>query len=301
MENVNELWVVPFNAKLIAVMDSKWKLYSSNRLRYKFVKMLQKNPITQPCKYKLADLVFKDIITPCYSQKGFLDFAKFKLFGGEVGGEGIAGFMNPRTSSIYVVCSMGSNFFGFTSNDMLSYTTIHECMHLLCHQNPNKFWSLFEDDIVEYYDNIYKPLLGIEAGVDFSSKPIAEYVYNKFEKPGKNPSKDSINKFGKLLTDLAVTKSYLTEGDLNTLVERIQFIIIATAYKPEAIDSMYNRKEYQNIFTKMYNAYNKVFGIRNAYKYTYAYQEFSIPSEIICVATSKPKQSFYTGINSLRA
>jgi hypothetical protein len=296
MDNVQEMLALPFKVKPVATFDNMFTLYSSNRLKLKFAKMLTKEKLTRPASSKLSKLVFKGKIVPAFVSKGMLRYFASKLLGNPM--RGIAGFYNPKTKKIYVLVDTQSNIFGFSSDKILSYTAVHECMHMCASFHPGRFWSLFKDYITKYYDYVFRYCLGIEPGVDFDVGPIRDFLWNNFELGWKSASKSTIVKYGKLLQEYKKV-SFLPPNKFEERVEHIQFIMIAAMWKPQAIQGMYYKKDYEDLFRCLYNGYKKVFKIKKPYNYTFAYQEFLIPSEIICIQAANPNSKNYAAINAI--
>ena len=294
MENIQEMLAIPFNVKPVATFDGLFTLYSSKNLKVKFGKMLIKEPLTKPVSNKLSDLILGGKIVPAFVSKGMIKYIVSKLLGSPV--SGVAGFYNPKLKQIYILVDTQSNIFGFTSNKILSYTTIHECMHMAADTQPEKFWAIFKNHITDYYNYLFRNCLKIEPGIDFDSSEIRDFLWSQVERGWKSVSNKNIVEFGKILVKHK-DKSILTESEFKERIEQIQFIMIASLWKPEVITRMYYKKEYKDLFGFLYKAYKDVFGIKDSYKYTFAYQEYILPSEIICIQTAKINAKNYSAVN----
>ena len=126
-ELLKELFAVPINPKLVAVLDDKLKLYSSKILIDKYKMALAKNSNTAP-SYKFLDrMIDKQLLTPTYLTKGLFSFSFMKVFGHDM--EGINAFYTPDQNRIFILIDNNTTF-GFSSNDWIGRLTIHECMHM---------------------------------------------------------------------------------------------------------------------------------------------------------------------------
>jgi hypothetical protein len=161
---------------------------------------------------------------------------------------------------------------------------------------PEKFWAIFKNHITDYYNYLFRNCLKIEPGIDFDSSEIRDFLWSQVERGWKSVSNKNIVEFGKILVKHK-DKSILTESEFKERIEQIQFIMIASLWKPEVITRMYYKKEYKDLFGFLYKAYKDVFGIKDSYKYTFAYQEYILPSEIICIQTAKINAKNYSAVN----
>jgi len=257
--------------------------------------MLMKNNMTRSVSPKLIDMIWNDQITPAFISSGFFKYFAIKAFGDKM--EGVAGFYIPNKDKIFILVDTNSNIFNYTSDDVLSYTVVHECMHMAATRKSNDFWNTFKGDLVDFYNFVFSGALGIEAGVKFDSLPLVEYMWKNMELKADKMNKRDIEGFGDLLRSYK-SKSYFNPDAFQDRVEKIQFIYIANFWNEDVIDQMYSRRDYRELFVLLYQAYQKVFGIR-ATRFTYAYQEFGIPSEVICIAAAKPGPKFYSVIKRL--
>lgn len=295
-ENLQELWALPFRVRPVAVIDGRFSLYSSKKLKKKFALMLFKEKITSPVAKKLVKLVFAGKITPSFVSKGMLKFFRDKLLGMPL--QGVAGFYTPKTKKIYVLVDSQSNTFGFSSDKILSYTAMHECMHMLANYKPSIFWAIFQNDIEEYYDYIYRHCLEIEPGVKFEVEPIRDFLWNKIEVGWRSVSKKTVVNFGDVLQKYKKL-SILKSSKFDERAEHIQFVMLAALFNPQVIQRMYFKKDYYKLFRNLYLGYKNVFNIRKPHKYTLAYQEFVIPSEIICVQAVNTGPKHYKAVNAI--
>jgi len=169
---LKELFAVPVNPQLVAVLDDKLKLYSSNVLVDRYKMSLAKNPLTSPSYKFLERMIDKQLLTPAYLTKGLLSYSFTKIFGHAM--DGIRAFYTPDENRIFLLIENNTTF-GFSSDKWLGRLTIHECMHMAAAHGKGKFLSLYYNEYAHFY-NVFFHVLADKKISTASTKLIAKDV-----------------------------------------------------------------------------------------------------------------------------
>jgi hypothetical protein len=284
-----EFFALPVAPRIVAKIDGV-PLYGSKSLNFMFLMSLGKVQKTKAIKEELRDLVEKQIIVPCWLQRGVLKVRKFII--NEKGAiRHIAGFYDPRSKKVYILIDNQINKWGFASNKVLSDLTVHECIHMFADRAPSKFFSIFKDDLKKFYYEYFNIVF------DFGDKPVKEM--------------DNITRFmfmgierkvaGSGLTN-SLLKRYHTYLDKNLrkysnlkgkeFEKRLNDYIAVLKYYAKDISVFLNiRDKYTQILGPIQQAYRKTFGSTTD---TIPIQELFLSSEIIAVSTEiKIRSSIY--------
>jgi len=282
-ELLNELFAIPINPKVVAVLDGKLKLYSSKVLISKYKTSLSKNKSTAS-SYKFLDgMVNKQILTPVYLTKGLMSYSFMKIFGNHQM-KGINAFYDPSSNRIFILIENNTSF-GFSSDEWIGRLTIHECMHMACSHGKSKFLSLYYNEFSHFY-NVFFHILADKPVTNKTSKIISKEIdsYIKIfygtEVQGKDLQtavfKQGFQLIHTILTKFEVNKkliSHIQDGykKLISLFVNYQYAGILQALKDPSC---------HYIMTSLQKTYP---AISNNKVNTLAIQELIFPSEIAAV------------------
>jgi len=285
-ELLKELFAIPINPKLVAVLDKKLKLYSSNNLITKFKSSLAKTPSSASSYKFLSNMIDKQILTPVYLSKSILAYPFIKIFGNDSIKEmkGIKAFYDSNVNRIFILIDSNTKF-GFASDKWIGRLTIHECIHMAAAHGRKKFLNLYYNEFSHFY-NVFFHILVDKKMTSASSRMIAndidEYIKVFFaaEVFGKDLQstvyKDGYAIFHSIMKKFDVDKKVIKiiqEGykKLITLFANYQYTGIKRALEDPACHFI------MACLQKTYPA------ISNNNPNTFAIQELIFPSEIAAV------------------
>jgi len=273
-DQLQELFSVPSGLKPAYKMDNL-TFYSSDKLKKNFVIAFMKSSKGKHIAKQIDTLVDKGIVIPCYKSKNILSFIKHKLTSDN---KYIMAFYAVEDKKVVVIIDNSSTIFGTSSNNELTSTTMHECMHLVAGRNLQKFFQVFHKNLMKYYSAYYSDYLKIE---NINQKKIHEVLkfLIPFEKRGPGYANSQLANYYKLIEQLFINDSKL---DNNEFRERLTNMIVASKLFILSMNSlMRNAGKFSMVFTSLNKAYQDAFGEQN--KYTTPIQELVSMSEVACV------------------
>lgn len=273
-EQLQELFSIPKGLEPAYQIDNL-TFYSSDKLKKNFVIAFMKSSKGKHIAKQIDSLVEKGIVIPCYKSKNILSFIKHKLTSDN---KYIMAFYSVQDKKVVVIIDNSSTIFGTSSNNELTSTTMHECMHLAAGRHLNKFIKVFYPKLVEYYSAFFSDYFEIE---NISKNKIGEIIKFMaiFEKRGPSYANSKLADYYRLIESLFVADSKLEEGEFRT---RLTSMVVATKLFILSMNSlMRNARKFSMVFTSLNRAYQKAFGENN--KYTTPIQELVSLSEVACV------------------
>ncbi|MBD3263395.1 hypothetical protein GF374_03380 [Candidatus Woesearchaeota archaeon] len=280
---LEELFSLPVNLQVAAVIDGH-KFYSSDKLKQSFIKAFRKEGRGQPVADDVEKMVEKEIITPCYLNKGLIRFLMHRTFGGA--NKTIMGFYHMKIKKIYVLIDNNINIFGTGSSDMLISTTMHECMHLLAGTKSSKFLSIFRKTVEDYYKHAFQNIFLLKSKPKDVSN-IVDYLI-KFENKGSSDINKSLTQYFKLLEGEFKDMTRFDEADFQKMLTG--YIVAIKLLLTNFDVFVKTARKFVHVIGGFRKAYQQTFGERNTF--TTPIQEAVYPSEIICVYSElKPTDS----------
>jgi hypothetical protein len=173
-KNLSELFAAPLNPTVVAVFDSKTKLYSSNYLINQYKQTLANSKYTSSSFSLLNNLINKKTLMPVYMSKNILSYSFYKIFGSSNPISHALAFYDPASNKIFILIDMNTTV-GFASNEWIAKLTIHELMHMACAHGKNSFKKLFLKEYIEFYTEFFH-ILCEESPTSESEKKILPYV-----------------------------------------------------------------------------------------------------------------------------
>ena len=283
-KSLEEMFAYHINLILVDKIDGK-KLYTSDSLKKNFILSIEQTGRTSGIFQQIEELVNKGVIVPCFKHKGFFNNLRFQFFGSK-DDKIVAGFFYPETKKVYIMIDNSLNKFGFTSNDILASTTVHECIHLFSNANKAKFMSIFMSDLRKFYYEVFNGIFKLKS-VPKNLDNVIKYI-SKFETAKNFNINKTLTEYYNLLKVSFKDISKMEENDfMRTLTNYIVPIKIYFMSFPAFMSSY---KKYESIFIPIAQAYQKAFSGKNTC--TMEFQELISTSEPICVLSEiKPKNS----------
>jgi hypothetical protein len=259
--------------------------YSSNKLKEKFILAFEKSSKGKHIIPEIQKLVKKDIIIPCYKSKNILSFIKHKLTKGAH--KFIMAFYAVEDKKVIVIIDNSATVFGSSSNNEITSTTMHECMHLIAGRNLSKFVQIFLPKLRAYYSEFFKDYLKLKSKEPKKVDEFIKYMV-QFERRGPMYANKNLANLYRLIESLFISNSHLNNQEFQ--IRLTNLIVAAKLFIVSMPSLMKNARRFSMVFTSLNQAYQKAFGEKNTY--TTPIQEMVSLSEVACVlAEMKPKDS----------
>jgi hypothetical protein len=276
----------PANLQQVDEIGGK-PLYSSDRLRSKYNQAIASQSIINPVAGKIAYLVERGIIVPCYASKNIFQYLKHTLTGTPAN-KSIMGFYSPEKNKVYILFDNRLRFMSWANNEDLSLVTIHELMHYVAKNSKKTFYNIFKEDLINYYGEFYKDF----ADTELSRKELELLIVGaiKMFEWEKDVSVNTVEKYKKYLY-----KVINLNPEQKTLVIDVPLENARTFWlNPDLFMSRAkaNREANRLVFALL-RAY-KVFNISKPH--TFPIQEILFPSEVIAISSEKPQTNHYKAI-----
>jgi len=282
--NLQEMFSLPIGLSIVAKYNGQ-NIYSSNKLKNKFLKAMLKQKIFKNSK-KIIELVNKNYILPCYLTKGLMGFTFYKIFGSR-SEKSICGFFSPDSKRIYL---MMANLGIFSSDKNLAHLTLHEGMHKLFNQNPSRFKNVFFKTALEFYKNYILEIYGKwVVNIDKFAYELTTLIYNFEVKTNKDVSvkvvKDFIEDFEYLCKDYIET----TDGRVYSIIQNQTIMMQQFMLNQQSFFSHINL--FIPYLKGLMSAYKKTFNSTDTD--TLPIQELFFISEVIAIASEIDNSSKY--------
>lgn len=297
--NTLEMFAAPRGNIQVATNYFGVKFYTSDKLKENFLKAMNKSGRAQPIVPVLEKLIKKNEFIPCYLTDKISKFLlrkrpeEFKYYAGITIGK-----------YIFVFVDNDTNIFGFSSNEELSITTVHELIHKASNKFPKEFYQLFKNDLIEFYTNYWSMLFNVPKK-DLSSKEvdsIISFVFFNIEKG--EASNKNLTKYYHMLYDTLKDKTSLSEPQFRKLVtDYIVLIKIVFKAMSSGSGSLIQKAcmTMRHIIKPCYITYSNIFGIKPTKIKELCYQELYAPSEVISLPAliKRPSGNVYRAIKKL--
>jgi len=279
---IRELFSVPVNPTLVAILDSKLKLYSSKALINKYRHSLASSKESAASYKFLNNMINNQMLMPVYLNKGLLSMSWMKIFGGKNSMKGINGFYASDLNKIYILIDNNTKW-GHVSDSWISRLTIHECMHMACSHGKDKFLKLYYNEYAHFYNVFFHLLADVKITrntSDMIAKDIDIYMktFHKFEAHRANLQKaiyhtgDQV--FGNILKKLGFNQ-------IDTVREGYKkLLVLFIKHEVAGIEQALKDPACKYILINLQKTYPSI-SSNNAQ--TLAIQELIFPSEIAAV------------------
>lgn len=279
----NELFAPPVGLELETELDGE-KFYSSDKLKTNFLLAFEKSSRGKHIHKEIKSLVEKGFVVPCFKSKNLLKFFVQK-FSGNKDNKYILAFYHIPSKRVFVLIDNNISLFGTASNNELTSTTMHECMHLASARKPSKFVSVFFKDLQDYYSSFLSKYFSLEK---VPKKEIGDFIkyISKYEIRGPTYANKDLSNYFKFMYK---TFSPYTKLDQKDFEERlVDYTVAAKLFIVNAPSLFKASRRFSMIFTSLNQAYQDTFGEKNTY--TTPIQELISYSEVACVLSEmKPK------------
>lgn len=295
MNKIHELFALPIGMEEVASV-SGFPLYSSKTIREKFNESLQNSRRGKAISKSVYMMVATGKIIPCYAESGILSYLKKriqedtsgglmrvirKIFLGKKPSENpldyVLAFYDFNINKIIVLISNHiSEKFSLTASDLaIAISLSHEMMHMYAHENPQKFLSVFSDELTNYYQTYFTDVFKLKKNKEL--EPVIESIYRYFflkcEIGGSSALAAIVNQLNKLKEF-----STLEEDEFRTVIKEYSKVV-KLLLSNDMQKFVVLAEQYQNIINPLYHAYKNTFG---KIPVKGCAQEMIFPSEVIC-------------------
>jgi hypothetical protein len=283
-EKLNELWVLPTNAKVLLRIDGKTPVYTSKSLRESFIKALAKHPVLKQHIGLMAKLVNKKILNPAWQNKGFLSVLKRSIRTPKRDKITVA-FYVPRTGKIFIIIDNNTNWFLHYPNKLLTNTTIHEFCHKFSHEKAVSFWSMYKEELTKFYVGFFRSLFSIPIEKDITKlcEKYARLLLVMFEQKTTRVKTLGLA-FGRMKRFIKAIGKHSPLANIDDLIDK-HFQLIFEIFKATNTERLLNAiKSNLGIVVHLYKSYSKM-GLPEVTNL--CFQELFYPSEVVCVLSQE--------------
>lgn len=289
IEDLLEFFAIPVGLQEVIQIDGH-SLYSSNKLYDKYRKAVLSQKQFRGSNELITRLIKKGKLVPCFLSKGILGLTIFKIFA-NIDDKATAGFYNQDTDIIIMLLNNNMTL-GWVSAKQIGLLTAHELCHMSAAHMKNSFLSMFKNELLDYYREVFYLLTGCkEVRERAADKEIMLYYQTLFAKMEIGSSvklKVIADNFKKTILGIH-TKFTTTDKELaqhkDIIIDTHDHIIIN--YFQSGLDGIIELLQgnhgglFRFMLSSLYSAYS-VFN-RSSKPYIFPIQEFMFPSEVICV------------------
>ena len=287
-----ELFSIPIFLKPIVKVDDV-QLYGSNSLTKSYKKAMIKSDTASFASGQISKLVDDGKINPCYMNKGIYRVLKWKFFA-NTPKKDIAAFFSMGTNKVYIIIDNNISIFGNVSDTLLGKLTIHEACHMASYNDNHSFFSLFSEELTNYYSNYFKFLFSLK---DISEKRVKDFVsfLSEYE------NEKGLPKVLPVIEDFLDSLKKSFKGDsskFDTLRDRYILVckVVLGDWNDRAVRILLSNRQ---IIVPLYKSYASTFGITD--RENFHYQEVVFPSEVVCVYSQKaPREKILSVLSFIK-
>lgn len=298
-KQLNEVFISPLGLKPVIQFDNEI-LYSSDNVNQQFLKALYKSGRTRTSIIGLKSLIDKGSIVPCYLQKGMLNFISWRIFKSKPvvvdyydsednthkqttinpikAAHSVMGFYSLHNGKVVIIMSNLANIFSYVSNNFLSQLTVHELVHKLAIEKKEKFLSLYNDRLINFYKTLWTRLFNLtNKNIDNEVLNIIK-ILSKIERTKTPLTTSHLRLYFNQLSEFEKYTSLDKEKFQNLLLDYMRI----TAFFIKDLSLFFSKmKKFGHILSPIYDTYKSEFGVTNTD--TICIQELVFPSEIIAI------------------
>ena len=298
MSNLKELFALPIGLHKVAMCDNI-PLYGSQTLNDKFIQSINNSKRGKLVSKRVEDLVKDEVIIPCFADKGMLSYFRRKISKDTSGGllrvvrfligddtehpldYILAYYDYTEHKIIFLISNHLDEKYSTTASDIsIAISLTHEMMHMYSHLKPNKFISLFKNELNSYYSNYFKEIFKLKD--DKMVKNVIEdiYKYLFFNIESTTKTNVSLKKLFDRLVKL-IPFSKLSKDEFENVLSSYLMLVRLLLTNNIKMLMSYGKK-YKHLINPLYSSYKKSFG---KVPVKGCIQEIIAPSEVICGCT----------------
>lgn len=270
-----ELFVLPIHTYEVANLGG-WKLYSSDSLKRKFIQVMHKISRTKSVAENIESMIMKQVVVPCWINKGIFRLALFKLFASK-GAKSTAGFYTAKENQIYILLDNNISY-GFASSIELANILLHESMHMSAKHMGRRFFTLFSSEISSFYTAMIEYIFKTSGNISKEISSLVKFL-STYELSSVRSYQIFTKSYTKLLDNSFRSKTKLNDNEFDeALFKYINFIRL---YFRDENSFVRGLRDHVEIYRGMLVGYQK--GLRVKNNISLCIQELFFPSEIIAM------------------
>jgi len=286
--DLQEFFALPVAPRVVAILDNM-PLYGSHTLNFSFLYSMSKVDKLKPVIDQIKRLVSEKIIIPCWLNRGVLKIRKFII--NEKGGiKSILGFYVSDSKQVYILLDNQISKWGFAPNNAMADLLVHECVHMYADRFQNKFFEVFQEDLVNFYYNYFNKVFSLGDKSVKEINDIVRFLFYTVEKKVANGFTNSLLKrYNDVLVENLKKYSDLKLPEFNERVSR--YILVMKLYSKGLDTFLTSASKFTDVLGPMKGVYKEVFG---GIPDTIHIQELFLCSEVMAIASEiKMKKKFY--------
>jgi hypothetical protein len=294
---LNELFALPIGLKHVASLGGI-PLYGSQTLNDKLIQSLKSSKRGKMFQKPIINMINNRLIIPCFADSNVLTFFRRRIANNTSGGllrvlrilvagkkpishplDYVLAFYSFESNIIVLLISNHINevFSGTASDVAISLSLTHEMMHMYAHQNPNKFLSLFKEELNSYYSEYFKEIFKLKDDklLENSIEPIYRFLFLKCEMSNSEISLSALlNELNKLQKYSSLRKDEFKKVSFD-------YVKLTRILLQNDMDKLISlaKTKFKYIVTPLYDSYELSFG---KIPVKGCLQELIYPSEVIC-------------------
>lgn len=294
---LQELFALPIGLRQVVSVGGV-PLYGSQTLNDKLIQSIKGSKRGKMFSKSIINMINTGLIIPCFADNNLISYFRRRVSNDTSGGllrilrilisgnkpishplDYVLAFYDFESNKIVILISNHINevFSGTASDVAISLSLTHEMMHMYSHQNPNKFLSLFKEELNSYYSTYFKEIFKLkdDKTLEDSIEQVYRFLFLKGEMSTSSVSLTS------LLNELNKLKKYSTlknEEFKNVSFDYVKLTRILLQNDMDKLIAVAKTK-YKYMTVPLYDSYKTSFGKIPAKG---CLQELIYPSEVIC-------------------
>jgi hypothetical protein len=297
-DNILELFALPIGLHQVRVINNI-PLYGSQTLNDKFIQAASE---TRRGKYifsTIKKMVDQKKIIPCFADQGLISHFRRRISKDTSGGlmrilrslvfatkpiqhplDYVLAFYDFQDDNITLLISnhISDNkvFESSVANTAIINSLTHEMMHMFSHIQPNKFISLFKDELNSYYTYVLTKIFKLKDDKNLKKEveQFYKFLFFKIEMINTNvPMSEMLTRLKRFQKFSKLNEEEFTSVSVDYMK------LTRLLYTNDLSDAIPLLTPYKYIITQLYSAYKETFGRVPSKVCT---QELYFPSEVIC-------------------
>ena len=294
---IQELFALPIGLRQVVSLGGI-PLYGSQTLNDKLIQSIKSSKRGKIFSKSITNMINTGLIIPCFADNNIITYFRRRVSNDTSGGllrvlrvlvagkkpithplDYVLAFYDFESNKIIILISNHINevFSGTASDVAISLSLTHEMMHMFAHQNPNKFLSLFKEELNSYYSTYFKEIFKLkdDKTLEDSIEHVYRFIFLKVEMSTSSVSLTS------LLNELNKLKKYSRLKNEEFKNVSFDYIKLTRLLLQNDMDKLIAvaKTKYKYMTVPLYDSYKTSFGKIPAKG---CLQELIYPSEVIC-------------------
>jgi len=267
----HESFGLPFNLTQIESLYG-YPLYSSNKVKSIYKNIIKKGNLKSVYN-KIENLIDDNILLPVYADKHVIAYLKNKMIGTRLIDDMMGAYI-PEKNKVYIIMNNNTRFLFWMKEREINETTMHELVHYVAYNKPNAFYSIFKNELFEFYKTLFDITFNsVNVLSDSACKKLLTYLHKNFENK-HILNRNSLYKYAEFLETIIKSDNGDTKDYILNLITPLKIYLD----NPQLfITLLRNNEKIRVLVGSLYRAYKEI-GIATK---SMPIQEIIFPSEII--------------------